>query len=162
VLVLTRGRKRGKRLRKTNPPASLVLYEGDEQGGARCEVRTAGIETNVQRGIPLVAGEIGAVAVVQSETGIELGSSDPAVKSEKSDRGALIKLINLGATSQFRNKKHRAGKKSSRQLLGTEVQVDGNLARALLDPGCEAELVSSTSFATSCGIHSHVDEVILV
>jgi Retroviral aspartyl protease len=40
--------------------------------------------------------------------------------------------------------------------------VNGNLARALLDPGCEAELVLSTSFATSYGIHSHVDEDILV
>jgi hypothetical protein len=40
--------------------------------------------------------KIGAVAVVQSETGTELGSSDPAVKCEKSDRGALIKLNNLG------------------------------------------------------------------
>jgi hypothetical protein len=40
--------------------------------------------------------------------------------------------------------------------------VNGNQARALLDPGCEAELVLSTSFATSCGIHSHVDEEILV
>jgi hypothetical protein len=40
--------------------------------------------------------------------------------------------------------------------------VNGNQARALLDPGCEAELVLSTSFATSCGIHSHVYEDILV
>jgi hypothetical protein len=117
----------------------------------------------VQRGIPSIdSDKIGAVAVVQNETGTELGSSDPAVKYEKSYRGALIKLINLGATYQFRNKKLRAGKKSSRQLLGTEVQVKGNQAKALLDPGCEAELVLSTGFATSCGIHSHVDENILV
>jgi hypothetical protein len=40
--------------------------------------------------------------------------------------------------------------------------VNGNQARAVLDPGCEAELVLSTSFATSCGIHFHVDEDILV
>jgi hypothetical protein len=40
--------------------------------------------------------------------------------------------------------------------------MNGNQARALLDPGCEAELVLSTSFAISCGIHSHVDEDILV
>jgi hypothetical protein len=40
--------------------------------------------------------------------------------------------------------------------------VSGNQARALLDPGCAAELVLSTSFATSCGIQSHVDEDILV
>jgi hypothetical protein len=32
----------------------------------------------------------------------------------------------------------------------------------LPDPGCEVELVLSTSFATNCGIHSHVDEEILV
>jgi hypothetical protein len=140
-----------------------VLYEGDYPGGERCAVRTAGSETGVQRGIPSVDGDkICAVAVVQSEKGTELGSSDPAVKGEKSDRGALIKLTNLGATSQFRNKKRRAGKKSSRQLLGTEVQVNVNQARALLDPGCEAELVLSTSFATGCGIQSHVDEDILV
>jgi hypothetical protein len=40
--------------------------------------------------------------------------------------------------------------------------VSGNKARALLDPGCAAKLVLSTSFATSCGIQSHVDEDILV
>jgi Aspartyl protease len=123
----------------------------------------AGSGTGVQRGIPPVDGDkIGAVAVVQSETGTQMGSSDPAVKGEKSGRGALIKLTYLGATSQFQNKKHRAGKKSSRQLLGTEVQVNGNWARALLDSGCEEELVLSTSFATSCGIQSLVDEDILV
>jgi hypothetical protein len=77
-----------------------VLYEGDEPCGERCAVTTAGSETGVQLGIPSVDGDkIGAVAVVQSETGTKLGSSDPAVKCEKSDRGALIKLTNLGATS---------------------------------------------------------------
>jgi hypothetical protein len=77
-----------------------VLYEGDETCGERCAVRTAGSETGVHRCIPSVDGDkIGAVAVVQSETGTELGSSGPAVKCEKSDRGALIKLTNLGATS---------------------------------------------------------------
>jgi hypothetical protein len=81
-----------------------VLYEGDEPGRKRCAVRTAGSETGAQRGIPSVGGDkIGAVAVVQSDT--ELGNSDPAEKCEKSDRGALIKLTNLGATSQFQNKK---------------------------------------------------------
>jgi hypothetical protein len=40
--------------------------------------------------------------------------------------------------------------------------VNGNQERALLDPGCEAELVLSTSFSSSCGIHSHVDEDIIV
>jgi hypothetical protein len=59
----------------------------------------------VKRCIPSVSGiKIGTVSVVQSETGTELGSSDPAVKCEKSDRGALIKLTNFGATSQFWNK----------------------------------------------------------
>jgi hypothetical protein len=91
---------------------------GDEPGGKRCALRTAGSETGVRRGIPSVDGDkIGAVAVVQSETGTELGSSDPAVKFKKSDRGALIKLTNLGATFQFRNKKRRAGNNSNRQLL---------------------------------------------
>jgi hypothetical protein len=142
---------------------ALVLYKCDEPGGVRCAISTAGSETGVQRGIPSVDGDKrGAVSVVQSETGTKLGSSDPAVKYEKSDRGALIKLTNLGATSQFRNEKRRAGKKSSRQLLGTELQVNINQARALLDAGCEAEFVLSTSFATSCGIHSQVDEDILV
>jgi hypothetical protein len=57
---------------------------------------TARSETGVQRGIPSVVGDkIGAVAVVQSETGTELGISDPEVKCEKSDRGALIKLTNI-------------------------------------------------------------------
>jgi hypothetical protein len=42
------------------------------------------------------------------------------------------------------------------------VQVNGNQETALLDPGCDAEMVLLTSFATSCGIHSHVDENILV
>jgi hypothetical protein len=82
------------------------------------------------------------------ETGTELGSSNPPKIVEKSDRGALIKLTNLGATSPFRKKSGRAGRKASRQLLGTDVQVDGFEARALLDPGCEAELVLSNSFAT--------------
>jgi hypothetical protein len=39
--------------------------------------------------------------------------------------------------------------------------VNGNQARDLLDPWCETVCLS-TSFATSCGIHSHVDEDILV
>jgi hypothetical protein len=79
-----------------------VLCEGEEPGGESCAVRTSSSETGVQRDIPSVDGDkIGTVAVFQSETGTELGSSDPAVKSEKSDRGALIKLTNLGATSQF-------------------------------------------------------------
>jgi hypothetical protein len=99
---------------------------------------------------------------VQGEAGTELGSSDPPKIVEKSDRGALIKLTNLGATSQFRQKSGRAGKKSSRKLLGMDVQVDGFEARALLDPGCEAKLVLSNSFATQCGMHSYVDEETLV
>jgi hypothetical protein len=42
------------------------------------------------------------------------------------------------------------------------MQVNGNQARALLDPGREAELVLSTSFAASFRIHSHVDKEIIV
>jgi hypothetical protein len=99
---------------------------------------------------------------VHKEAGTELGSSDPPKIVEKSDRGALIKLTNLDATSQFRKISGRAGSKSSRQLLGTDVQVDGFEARALLDPGCEAELVLSNSFTTQCGMHSKVDEETLI
>jgi hypothetical protein len=42
------------------------------------------------------------------------------------------------------------------------VQVLGFEARALLDPGCESELVLPNSFATQCGMHSQVDEETLV
>jgi hypothetical protein len=94
--------------------------------------------------------------------GTELGSSDPKPIVENSDRGAVIKLTNLGATTQFRKKSGQAGRKSSRQFFGTNLQVDGFEARALLDPGCEAELVLSNSFATQCGMHSQVDEETLV
>jgi hypothetical protein len=66
-----------------------------------------------------VAGDkIGAFAVVQSDTGTDMGSSDPAVKFEKSDSGALIKLTDLGATSKFRSKKSRASKKYSMLNVG--------------------------------------------
>jgi hypothetical protein len=137
--------------------------EGDEQGGDRFAVRTAGSETGARRNIPSIVVDFeGARDAVPWEAGAELGSSDPTVVVEKSDRGALINLTNLGATSHFRNKYGRAGKKSSRQLLGTDVQVDGYKERALLDPGCEAELVLSTSFATQHGMHSQVDEETLV
>jgi gag-polyprotein putative aspartyl protease len=137
--------------------------EGDEPGGDRCAELTAGSETRARRNIPSIVVDFeGARDAVPWEDGTELGSSDPTVVVGKSDRGALIKLTNLGETSHFRNKYGRAGKKSSRQLLGTDVQVDGYKARALLDPGCEAELVLSTSFATQCGMHSKVDEETLV
>ena len=140
-----------------------MLNEGDEPGGDRCANLTAGSETGAQRDIPSIVADLeGARDAVPGEAGTVLGSSDPTIFVEKSDRGALIKLTNLGATSQFRNKHGRAGRKSSRQLLGTDVQVDGYKARALLDPGCEAELVLSTSFATQCGMHSHADEETLV
>jgi hypothetical protein len=39
-----------------------------------------------------------------------------------------------------------------------DVQVDGYKARALLDTGCEEELVLSNSFAFKCGMHSQEDE----
>jgi hypothetical protein len=77
-----------------SPPAALVLYESDETGGERCAVRTAGSETGVQRGIPSDDGDkIGAVAVVLSETGTEMGSSDPALKCKNSDGGAMISVL---------------------------------------------------------------------
>jgi hypothetical protein len=127
--------------------------EGDEPGGNRCAELTAGSETGARRNIPSIVVDFEeARDAVPWEAGAELGSSDPTVLVEKSDRGALIKLTNLGATSQFRNKYGRAGK-SSRQLLGTNVQVDGYKTREFLDPGSEAELVLLTSFATQCGMH---------
>jgi hypothetical protein len=42
----------------------------------------------------------------------------------------------------------RSVRKSSRQLFGTDVQVGGYEARALLDPGCESELFLSKRCAT--------------
>jgi hypothetical protein len=122
--------------------------EGDEPGGDRCAELTAGSETGARCNIlSTVVDFEGARDAVPWEAGAELGSSYPTVVVEKSDRAVLIKLTNLGATSQFQNKYGRAGKKSSRQLLGTDVQLDGYKARVLLDPGCKAELVLSTSFA---------------
>ena len=45
-----------------------MVYEGDEPGGERCAVWTAGSETGVQRCIPSDEGDkIGAVSVVQIE-----------------------------------------------------------------------------------------------
>jgi Aspartyl protease len=150
-------------MRKTNPPAALMHNEGEKSGRDRCADLTAGSKTGARRDVPSILVDIeGAKDAVPGEACAELGSSDPTVVCEKSDRGALIKLTNLGATSQFRNKYGRAGKKSSRQLLGTDVQVDGSNVRALLDPGCEAELVLSTSFAAKCGMHPRVDEDTLV
>jgi hypothetical protein len=94
VPVLTRGRTRGKRMSRNSPPAALVLYESDETGGERCAVRTAGSKTGVQRGIPSDDGDkIGAVAVVLSETGTEMGSSDLELKCKNSDRGAMISVL---------------------------------------------------------------------
>ena len=51
-----------------------MVYEGDEPGGERCTVLTAGSETDVQRCVPSIVDEkIGAVVVAQSGTGTELG-----------------------------------------------------------------------------------------
>jgi hypothetical protein len=72
-------------------------------------METAECEAGARRG----GQSIGVYLVA----GTELGSSNLPKIVEKSDRGALIKLTNLGATSQFRNKSGRAGRKSSRQLL---------------------------------------------
>jgi hypothetical protein len=96
--------------------------EVDEPGGDRCANSTAGSETGARRDIPSSVVDLdGARDAVPWEAGAELRSSDPTVVVERSDRGALIKLTNLRATSQFRNKYGRSGKKSSRQLLGTDV-----------------------------------------
>jgi hypothetical protein len=147
-----------------NPDTWLALVqtrqnEVDEQGGDRCAEVTAGSEIGARRDIPSIGVDLEASRDdVPWEVGAELGSSSQTEIVEKSDRGALIKLINLGATSQFRKKYGRAGKKSNWQLLGTDVQVEGFKARALLDPGCKAELELSTSFSTQCGMHSQVDE----
>jgi hypothetical protein len=74
--------------------------EGYEQGGDRCADLTAGSETGARRNIPSIAVDFeDARDAVPWEAGAELGRSDPTVVVEKSDRGALIKLTNLGATS---------------------------------------------------------------
>jgi hypothetical protein len=94
-----------------------VQNEGDEPGGKRRVNVAAGSETGARRD--------GQSIGINLEAGTELGSSNPPKIVEKSDRGALIKLKNLVATSRFRKQSGRAGKRSSRQLLGTDVQVDG-------------------------------------
>jgi hypothetical protein len=66
-----------------------VVFEGDEPGGKRCAVWTAGSETTMKRCISSVAGDKrGEVAVVQSETGTELGSSEPAVAMREVGQGS--------------------------------------------------------------------------
>jgi hypothetical protein len=154
----------GERLmRKTNPPAAFVQNEGNEQGGDRCVEETAGSATGARRDIPSIGVYLEAPRdAVPWEAGAGLGISNPKVIVEMSDRGAMIKLTNLGATSHFWNKYGRAGKKSSRQFLGTDMQVEGFKARALLDPGFKAELELSASFATQRGMHSQVDEETLI
>jgi hypothetical protein len=103
-----------------------VQNEGDERVGDRCADLTAGSETGARHYIPSIVVDVeDGRDAVPWEDGTGLGSSDPTKIVEKSDRGALIKLTNLGETSQFRKRNGRAGKKSSRQLLGTDVQVDG-------------------------------------
>jgi uncharacterized cupredoxin-like copper-binding protein len=89
-------------------------------------------------------------------------SSASEERNGNTNKGALIKLTNLGSTSNFRKRQNRAGKKSSRQLLGTDMKINGHSARALLDPGCEAELVLSAQFAAKYGIESKPDEQNLV
>jgi hypothetical protein len=124
---------------------------------------TAGSETGARRGGQSIEMDVEvANDAVHGEAGTELGSSYPPKIVERPDRGSLIKLMNFGATSQSRKKSGRAGRKSSRQLLGTDVQVDGFEARALLDPGFEAELVLSNSFVAQCEKNSQVDEETLV
>jgi hypothetical protein len=99
-------------MKKTNPPAALVKNEGDEPGGKRRAELSARSETGVRRDGPSIGMDWGvANDAAHGEAGTELGSSDPPKIVEKSDRGALIKLTNLGATSHFRKKSGRAGKK---------------------------------------------------
>jgi hypothetical protein len=150
-------------MRETSPPAALVQNDGEKPGGDRCAELTAGSEAGSRRDISSIAVDMeSSTDAVAWESGTGLGSSDPTKIVEKSYRGDLIKLTNLGATSRFRKKSGRASRKSSRQLLGTDVQVDGFEARALLDPVCESELVLSDRFSTQCEMHSQVDEEKLV
>jgi hypothetical protein len=125
--------KTGERLmRKTNPPEALVQNEGDEPGVKIHAELTAGSETGGRLGDQAIGMDLEvANNAVRGEAGTKLGSSDPPKIVEKSDRGALIELTNLDATSQFRKISGRAGRKSSRQLLGTDVQLDGFAARGM-------------------------------
>jgi hypothetical protein len=74
--------------------------EGDELGGDRCAELTAGSKTGARSNIRSIVVDFeGARDAVPWEAGAELWSSDPTIVVEKSDKGALIKLTNLGATS---------------------------------------------------------------
>jgi hypothetical protein len=143
-------------------PTAPVLGRGGEPGESHCADETAGGETGTQCSNPSnVAVDIpqkGANLSVQSGDGTDLRSSASEERNGNTNKGALIKLTNLGSTSNFRKRQSRAGKKSSRQLLGTRVQINEHGACALLDPGCEAELVLSAQFAAKCGIESKPDE----
>ena len=131
-----------------------------------CAEKTAGGETGTQCSNPsnvaVAIPQMGASSEVLSGEGPDLRSSASEERNWNTNKGALIKLTNLGSTSNFRKRQSRAGKKSSRQLLGTDVQINGHSACGLLDPGCEAELVLSAQFAAKCGIESKPDEQNLV
>jgi hypothetical protein len=90
---------------KNNPPAALNQNEGDKTGEDCCAELTTGSETGARRDIPHIMVDLEyARDAVPWEAGAELGSSDQTVVVEKLDRGALVKLTNLGTTSKFRNK----------------------------------------------------------
>jgi hypothetical protein len=129
-----------------------VQNEGDEPGGDSFAKLRDVSEAGARRdGQSIGMDQEIAKDAVRGEDGTNLGSSNPTKIVEKSDRGALIKLTNLGATSQSRKKPGRAGRKSSRHLLGTDVQVDGFEARALLDPGAKQSWFYRTVLPTSVG-----------
>jgi hypothetical protein len=70
-----------------------------------CRIFTTGSVTGARLDFTSIVVDLkGARDAVPWEAGKELRSSNPTVLVEKSDRGALIKLIDLGATSQFRKK----------------------------------------------------------
>jgi hypothetical protein len=108
-LVLTKKDKREEPeetypARKLAHTATLAVNQGDKPGGERCAVWRAVRETGVQSCIPFVDGEqLVLAAIVRSETGTGMGSSYPAVKCDKSNKGALIKLKKNGAASQCRS-----------------------------------------------------------
>jgi len=64
-------------------------------------------------------------------------------------QGALIRLSRLGSPEAVA----RAGVELSQStLLGAEVRVNGHVLKALLDPGCEAEVVLSSRLASKIGV----------
>jgi hypothetical protein len=93
------------------------------------------------------SGDSGASVMVCA--GVETGSLPP---EPSGNQGALIKLSSLDSLgSVARTRKSR--------LLGTRVRVNGRVAKAILDPGCEAEVVISSQFAAQCGSVTKVSDL---